>query len=74
MPPKVSYMGVKVWPADKGEKKKRWDPSSFSLLVVSPNPHLFFATAHQKKGPPLFFSPLFVVRLVMIQTITLFTL
>ena len=40
MPPKVSYMGVKVWPADKGEKKKRWDPSSFSLLVVLPNPHL----------------------------------
>ena len=74
MPPKVSYMGVKVWPADKGEKKKRWDPSSFSLLVVSPNPHLFFGTAHQKKGLPLFFSPLFVAPLVMIQTITLFTL
>ena len=58
MPPKVSYMGVKVWLADKGEKKKRWDPSSFSLLVVSPNPHLFFCNSLSEEGPASFFLPL----------------
>ena len=57
MPPKVSYMGVKVWPADKGEKKKRWDPSSFSLLVVLPNPHLFLQQLIRRRAR-LFFLPL----------------
>lgn len=74
MPPKVSYMGVKVWPADKGEKKKKGGPFFFQSSCGFAQPSSFFATAHQKKGLPLFFSPLFVARLVMIQTITLFTL
>ena len=73
MPPKVSYMRVKVWPADKGKKKKRWDPSSFSLLVVSPNPHLFLQQLIRRRVR-LFFSLPYSSRLVMIQTITLFTL
>ena len=58
MPPKVSYMGVKVWPADKGEKKKRGGTLLLSVFLWFRPTLIFFCNSSSEEGPASFFLPL----------------
>ena len=58
MPPKVSYMGVKVWLADKGEKKKEVGPFFFQSSCGFAQPSSFFCNSLSEEGPASFFLPL----------------